>query len=164
MAKRSIDDTTLKNIADAIREKAGTSDAMTPAQMAQAIAAIVTGGGTSCVTGRFTVAENKKTVTIAHGLGKVPVGAICCDIGDGSSEAYNTYMFVMCANFDSKNFYVITTNSTSQRNYFYYPDRPITGPEATGGAFGATSETIIFGGTQKYGGVDVNFVPVSASL
>ena len=45
MAKYSIDDSTLIAIGDAIREKNGTSETMTPAEMAAAISAIEAGGG-----------------------------------------------------------------------------------------------------------------------
>lgn len=45
MAKYTINDTTLTSIADAIRAKGGTSAALTPSQMAEAIAAIQAGGG-----------------------------------------------------------------------------------------------------------------------
>lgn len=45
MAKYSINGSTLTAVADAIREKGGTSDALTPEAMAAAIAAIAAGGG-----------------------------------------------------------------------------------------------------------------------
>lgn len=45
MAKYVIDDSTLIAIGDAIREKNGTSETMTPAEMATAISAIETGSG-----------------------------------------------------------------------------------------------------------------------
>jgi hypothetical protein len=51
MAKYTINDTTLTGIADAIRAKGGTSAALTPAQMAEAIAAIQTGGGGAEILG-----------------------------------------------------------------------------------------------------------------
>lgn len=49
MAKYTINDTTLTSIADAIRAKGGTTAALTPAQMAEAIAAIQAGGGENCI-------------------------------------------------------------------------------------------------------------------
>lgn len=48
MSKYVIDNETLVSIGDAIREKAGTTDAMTPAEMVTAIAAITTGGSDDC--------------------------------------------------------------------------------------------------------------------
>jgi len=73
MAKYSITDTTLTAIADAIREKAGKSDAMTPAQMAEMIAGLKTGG--EFATATCTVAEKTAIdqVTISHDLGRQPV-------------------------------------------------------------------------------------------
>lgn len=68
----------LTAIADAIREKAGTSDAMTLAGMAEAIAAIEAGGGGVKMTmGTFTLAENlvignNFSYEIEHGLGEEP--------------------------------------------------------------------------------------------
>ena len=48
----------LKQIADAIREKGGTSGNLAfPAAMAEAIAAISTGGGAKCATGSIVLAE-----------------------------------------------------------------------------------------------------------
>lgn len=47
MAKYSIEDSTLIAIGDAIREKNDTTESMTPAEMAEAISAIETGGDSS---------------------------------------------------------------------------------------------------------------------
>ena len=44
MAKYSIEDSTLVAIGDAIREKSGTTETMTPSEMATAISAIEAGG------------------------------------------------------------------------------------------------------------------------
>lgn len=67
MAKYTINDTTLTSIADAIRAKGGTSAALTPAQMAEAIAAIQAGGGGAEILGHkvaygsFTLTEDTTT-------------------------------------------------------------------------------------------------------
>ena len=53
----------LTAIADAVREKAGTTDAMTLTQIAEAIAAIQTGGGEPVVYGSMTLAETTTMVT-----------------------------------------------------------------------------------------------------
>lgn len=45
MSKVFIEETSLSAIGDAIRSKTGTSDLMNPAQMAEAITGITTGGG-----------------------------------------------------------------------------------------------------------------------
>lgn len=47
MARYTIEDTTITNIADAIREKKGATDAYSPIQMPDAIRAIEVGGGSS---------------------------------------------------------------------------------------------------------------------
>ena len=64
----------LKSIADAIREKAGTSGNLAfPTAMAEAIAAIEAGGGDpTVITGTFTPSESLKEYTITHNLGKKP--------------------------------------------------------------------------------------------
>lgn len=65
-------DAGLKQIADAIREKGGTSDNLAfPAAMADAIAAIEAGGGSSDVSaGTITFSENTPVngYTIIHGI------------------------------------------------------------------------------------------------
>lgn len=64
-------DAGLKQIADAIREKGGTSDSLAfPAAMAEAIAAIEAGGGGggSLYISNITLAENSQYITVEHGL------------------------------------------------------------------------------------------------
>lgn len=70
----SVLDAGLKQIADAIREKGGTSDNLAfPAAMADAIAAIEAGGGGVLFkTGTITPAAETTTLTIQHELGKTP--------------------------------------------------------------------------------------------
>lgn len=64
----------LKAVADAIREKGGTSDTLAfPSGFADAIAAIEAGGGgVSMNTGTITPSAETSILTIEHGLGKVP--------------------------------------------------------------------------------------------
>ena len=88
MAKdRAVDsavlDSGLTQIADAIREKAGTSDALAfPAGMAAAIAGISaggSGGSGGIATGVFIPAEDMGSecdVTITHNLGEIPKLAV----------------------------------------------------------------------------------------
>lgn len=75
----SVLDAGLKQIADAIREKGGTSDNLAfPQAMAEAIAAIEAGGGipsniTELAGGTYTAASDiGQTLTIQHGMGKTP--------------------------------------------------------------------------------------------
>lgn len=67
----------LKAIADAIREKGGTSDNLAfPQAMADAIAAIEAGGG-SIVAGTYTPASTQTSrVTVTHNLGTEPTGVL----------------------------------------------------------------------------------------
>lgn len=65
----------LTQIADAIREKGGTSDNLAfPAAMAEAIAAIAAGGGggVKIATGSFTPTEDVIYQSVTHNLGVVP--------------------------------------------------------------------------------------------
>lgn len=66
-------DTGLKQIADAIRAKAGTSDNLAfPTAMAEAIAAIEAGGGKMCFS-TFTPSQNiTPPYVFTHNLGVVP--------------------------------------------------------------------------------------------
>ena len=82
----SVLDAGLKQIADAIREKGGTTDSLAfPAAMADAIAANeaggVSGGGDGGVfaTGSITPASSTPYVEIAHEFGKIPKFAIIID-------------------------------------------------------------------------------------
>ncbi len=68
----------LTQIANAIREKAGTSDSLAfPAAMAEAIAAIEAGGDYECVQGTIVPAEtvsiySNSPLVIEHNLGYIP--------------------------------------------------------------------------------------------
>lgn len=63
-------DTNLTAIANAIREKGGTSDPIAFDAMANAIASIEAGGGVA--TGTVTLTAANEVVTIEHGLGEIP--------------------------------------------------------------------------------------------
>lgn len=66
-------DAGLKQIADAIREKGGTSGNLAfPAAMADAIAAIEAGGGAQIAFGSITPSAATGTLTVEHGLGVIP--------------------------------------------------------------------------------------------
>lgn len=93
MAKGLITEATLTGIADAIREKAGTSAAMRPDEMAAKIAGIT---GTSKMTyGSQTIPTNattNNTMTIEHDLGLVPNVIYICLVGDNSLGFLNRIM------------------------------------------------------------------------
>ena len=96
-------DAGLKQIADAIREKAGTSGNLAfPAAMAEAIAAIEAGGASGISFGVYTPATTGYNHTIEHGLGTIPkIFAICC--GTYSSESSKTYMLDSAHGFSDRN-------------------------------------------------------------
>lgn len=75
----------LQKIADAIRTKDGTSDAINAQNFAERILSIPT-GGSSVVSesGTFTVAEDKIDLTIQHSLGVVP-DVVLCMVDDTSN-------------------------------------------------------------------------------
>lgn len=72
-------DAGLKQIADAIREKGGTSGSLAfPAAMTEAIAAIQAGGGGGAITsGSFTVSADTYGYSVEHGLGVIPKVIVC---------------------------------------------------------------------------------------
>ena len=75
MAKYVIEDTTLNNTANAIREKTGKTDKITPSNFATEIASIVSGGGSSNFKMEFqtyTPTEDETEHTFTHNLGVVP--------------------------------------------------------------------------------------------
>lgn len=97
MAKYTINDTTLTAIADAIREKSGTTGGIDPANMAALIAAIEAGGGISgydVACGMFVPAENIARPVVDTGWGEAPdltkrVGVAC--IGFQPADTPNEY-------------------------------------------------------------------------
>lgn len=71
MSEYLIQGKSLTDIADAIREKAGSADAMTPAEMVEAILGIQASGGVAF--GTLTVAADRETnFSVHHGLNKLP--------------------------------------------------------------------------------------------
>ena len=88
-------------IADAIREKSGSSDTYKLSEMAAAITAIETGGGglpEGMATGTFqcTPANMTKEVSIEHGLGAVP-RCVIAFVDDEKSSNVNQNMTVLFA-------------------------------------------------------------------
>lgn len=88
MSKVVIEDTTLKNIADAVREKTNTTDKMLPSAMPDLIKSI-TGGGTDLPEnmhiGTFTLAnDTSEDIVIEHGLSGTPKAFYCLidELGD----------------------------------------------------------------------------------
>ena len=120
----SVLDAGLKQIADAIREKGGTSGSLAfPAAMAEAIAAIEAGGGggVSVVYGSFTPSSDVKYYTVTHGLGKIPV-LLLCWVSDYVKAA--TYLSSATgARIDGLDYYNFSTynTGTTMKTFYNYP-------------------------------------------
>lgn len=150
----------LTSIANAIREKAGTSDALAfPAGFAEAIAAIEAGGGAKMAYGTFTPAEKigqgstQEYMEVTHGLGEVPdfamfaisqvgtkaSGDIFCSIGFKDLRQMPT---IKMSNAGFSTCYVETKSAqitkTTQSNSYYLP------------ICCATENTIRFGQSNMY--------------
>jgi hypothetical protein len=75
MAKYTVDDTSLASVADAIRTKGGTSDAMAfPAGFVAAIESMQTGGGGGVSSGSYTQSGSTRVISVT-GLEFTPRGA-----------------------------------------------------------------------------------------
>jgi hypothetical protein len=86
----SVLDAGLKQIADAIRAKAGTSGNMAfPTAMAEAIAAIEAGGGGggNIAYGTVTAATTNAAITVTHDLGVIPTIGVFIRVDDSGTSS-----------------------------------------------------------------------------
>lgn len=115
MANYIIQDTTLTNIADAIRSKTGTTATLTPAQMAAAINSLSSGG--TLAVKQFTDTDSSNPTTIrANGEyydvdTELPVGqwfvfVFTVKDRDGTSTNRNTYVLI----YDGSSMYTLSYN------------------------------------------------------
>lgn len=91
MAEYLIQDSTLTDIADAIRAKTGSAAGMTPVQMVTAIGSIPTGGGGGLellASGSFTLASEGVAVSIPVSFTGNPVNVFVIFRGDGTGVAH----------------------------------------------------------------------------
>ena len=91
MAVRRIEDSTLAAVADAIREKTGSTASMKVGDMPAAIAAIEGGGGlpAKMAVGSFTCPDEYTALgnfTIEHGLGTVPQAVLVWNTAGPSNK------------------------------------------------------------------------------
>lgn len=92
MAKYSIDSATLTGIADAIREKAGTTDSILTSAMADAIASIPEGA--KVYTGSLLVNSITNEISFTHNLGVIPtfVAVFQGDVSSAGETGAMTYI------------------------------------------------------------------------
>ena len=104
----------LTQIADAIRSKDGTSDAIVATDFPQRILNIPSGGGSdlpdTIKTGTFTVAEDTiETITIPHGLGVTPT--IVLILSDNIDYAIRKIPYAILGGIDISEEKIVTSNS-----------------------------------------------------
>lgn len=110
----------LKKIADAIREKSGSADALAfPDEMEAAVKAIETGGsGGGMATGTLTFAEETSTslaTTVNHNLGYVPSN-ILWFVEESTSVNSSGYLQggrIGAFEYNTKNHYILVTSLSS---------------------------------------------------
>ena len=114
-------DAGLKQIADAIREKGGTSDNLAfPAGFAEAIAAIESGGGVVFNTGEVTYSQHTQLggTSIEHGCGKTPIfcGIVLRNGVTRVNYQLKSFLYILNAD-NSVKYYQSSSQSTSLNNF-----------------------------------------------
>ena len=157
----SVLDAGLKQIADVIREKAGTSDNLAfPQAMADAIAAIEAGGGARFATGTFTIGDTDVAeMVVNHNLGLVPNFVFFMKSGLKTDKTTGTVFAVMSQwatppdgyaykGTDPRYCYqVARIHSTSNNNFKHYQksNSALTSTALYYGVLDYTEETATFG-------------------
>ena len=156
MAEYLIQDSTLTEIADAIRSKNGKSESISVKNMAQAISALSIGDGSSkniIMASGKVIGGTDKTITIQHNLNVVPdVFIIYAQTSVFNGDSKEMYYIQSAGNF-SKNISMnsnikgwistkLVHGTTSDENAGLDDD-----PGATGIPRNATSTTVQVGGT-----------------
>lgn len=124
-------DAGLKAVADAIREKGGTTDSLAfHAGMVQAIAAIEAGGGVQKASGTFVVeSDTKDTQMIFHNLGVVPNVLLIFPEKPIIQSSLKQFGFVVVVSFDVENAqktfgsmsYLRANETTFYKNEYFCP-------------------------------------------
>lgn len=114
MARVTIDDTLLKNMANAIRTKDGSTELFGVDVFENKILNITSGGGSglpsNIKTGTFTVAEDTvETITIPHGLGATP--AIVLILPDNPDYAIGKIQYAILGGIDVSGEKIVTSIS-----------------------------------------------------
>lgn len=128
----SVLDAGLKQIADAIRAKAGTSGNMAfPTAMAEAIAAIEAGGGSGGMSsGTITFSENTPVsgYTIAHGITYPKLFVIAGVTGTKAAGSLHTWLRCWSTMFSGVHVSISNNNATlyMKANYSSFPSNSIS--------------------------------------
>lgn len=142
MAIVTTDNANYGDIAAAIREKAGGTALYKPTEMAAAIRAIQTGGGSggSVFCTEVTVAEDTYTLQLTHGLGKIP-NRVLVALGCNYTKKRSNTIFIYSDNSISHRALMNTTTTPGTANYFAGVDAswPIN---KSGGFVNADTKTI----------------------
>lgn len=148
-------------IADAVREKAGTTEAMTLTQIAETIAAIETGGGIMLpfdggvdrfAAGSFKVYD-QTYVTVEHNLGYIPTGALffMAASWEGRNLATQNMHCMLYQSKTTPGWYIYQAQDSSGSNRILYTSKGAGADFTTAGsaynrqAFAATDTTISMG-------------------
>lgn len=147
MSKYSIDNTTLTAIADAIREKGGTSDPILTEGMAAAIAAIE---AKQYASGTFIPNEDTFEIEIHHNLKRMPEGAVVFNpvvvnesytmLYDDGKRRSTTYCH---------GYYLNGTSGKTHDNSTLYKEKCSDATASGGGIYKANEETIHAGNNRK---------------
>lgn len=119
--KYTINDTTLTSIADAIRAKGGTTAALTPSQMAEAIAAIQAGGGgggdlAKAIIERSASEINTDVATIIGSYAFYSYASLV-KVSFPACNAIGSCAFLSCSRLTTINFPVCTSIGASAFQY-----------------------------------------------
>lgn len=157
----SVLDAGLKQIADAIREKGGTSDNLAfPQAMADAIAAIEAGGGCKVCAGKLVFAEKQNSnYVITHNLGVTPSFAYIQTISPRVSAATNSYQLRLASGWLEETFLAIKDDPNidfgvqARFDSNYSGDEPYTNRDITDDSsfFRNADEKTITLGFKNYG-------------
>lgn len=155
MAKYTINDTTLTAIADAIREKSGTTGGIDPADMAALIAAIES-GGVEVEVGTFVPAESTQSYTVEFEKSHTNEFdlLICMNFSDESTSV-NSVGFILKKINENKYEYRLYSRQYNT-NYFpkligtYYGNEFYKKWEFTWSVTGESSKTYAAGATYLW--------------
>jgi len=135
MANVIIDDTSLVNIADAIREKSGSTDVFLPGEMANAILNLATNAGWDVVTkSGFKPTVNGTAEIVNHNLGRKPrfiIWKTNTRTSPSTSTNYSSYyesLFSVSIYNETTDTYTTTGWAVQHSRFSYYSTASATTP------------------------------------